>query len=146
MIDIHDKPPSDREAVARGRVRMSEGAIAALTGGKLPKGDALGAARVAGILAAKRTSELIPLCHSIPLSHLAIEFEVAADRREVRIEATARAHASTGVEMEALTAVAVAALTIHDMCKAIDPSAEIAQIHLSRKSGGKLGTWERRGS
>jgi len=146
MIDIHDKSATDREAIARGRIRMSEAAINALSSGKLPKGDALAAARIAGILAAKRTPELIPLCHPIPVSYLGIEFEVAPDRGEVLIEATARAHASTGVEMEALTAVAVAALTIHDMCKAIDPGAEIAQIHLLRKSGGKTGPWERRES
>jgi len=146
MIDIHNKPPTDRQALARGRIRMSEAAITALCNGNLPKGDALAAARTAGILAAKRTPELIPLCHSIPLSYLEIEFEVDKSRGEVLIEATARAHAATGVEMEALTAVAVAALTIHDMCKGIDPAAEIRQVHLVRKSGGKSGPWQRRGS
>ena len=144
MIDLHGKPATDREAVARGRIRMSRPAIEALSSGQLPKGDALAAARVAGILAAKQTPDLIPLCHPISVSHVGVEFDLALDRGEVQIEATARAHASTGVEMEALTAVAVAALTIHDMCKALDPGAEIRQIHLVRKSGGKSGPWERR--
>ena len=143
MIDIQGKSATDREAVARGSVRMSRPAIEALSSGKLPKGDALAAARLAGVLAAKRTPDLIPLCHPIPLSYVGIEFDVAVDRGEIGIEATARAHAPTGVEMEALTAVAVAALTIHDMCKMIDPAAEIARIHVVRKSGGKSGTWER---
>jgi len=146
MIDIQGKPATDREAVARGSVRMNRSAIEALSSGKLPKGDALAAARVAGILAAKRTWDLIPLCHPISISHVDIEFDVSLDRCEVGIEAAARAHAPTGVEMEALTAVAVAALTIHDMCKAIDPGAEIARIRVVRKSGGKSGTWERRES
>jgi cyclic pyranopterin phosphate synthase len=144
MIDIQGKPASDREAVVRGRVRMSASAIAALGEAKLPKGDALAAARVAGILAAKRTPDLIPLCHPIPISHVAIEFNVRLDRGEVEITATARGHAQTGVEMEALTAAAVAALTIYDMCKGLDPAAEIADLHVLRKSGGKTGTWERR--
>lgn len=143
MIDIQGKPASDREAVARSCVRMSAAAIGALSKGELPKGDALAAARVAGILAAKRTPHLIPLCHPIPISQVTVEFEVRLDRGEVEIEATARAHAPTGVEMEALTAAAVAALTIYDMCKGLDPGAEIADLHVLRKSGGKTGTWER---
>jgi cyclic pyranopterin phosphate synthase len=143
MIDIQGKPASDREAVARSCVRMSAAAIGALSKGELPKGDALAAARVAGILAAKRTPDLIPLCHPIPISQVTVEFDVRLDRGEVEIEATARAHAPTGVEMEALTAAAVAALTIYDMCKGLDPGAEIADLHVLRKSGGKTGTWER---
>ncbi len=142
MIDIQGKPASDREAVARGSVRMSAAAIEALSEGELPKGDALAAARVAGILAAKRTPDLIPLCHPIPISQVAIEFNVRLDRGEVEITATARAHAPTGVEMEALTAAAVAALTIYDMCKGLDPGAEIVALHVLRKSGGRTGTWE----
>jgi cyclic pyranopterin phosphate synthase len=144
MIDIQGKPATDREAVASGRVRMGPEAIRALGAGELPKGNALEAARIAGTLAAKRTPELIPHCHPIPLAHIALSFEVAEDRGEVTIEAAARAFAPTGVEMEALTAVAVAALTIHDMCKALDPAAEITQIRLLRKSGGKTGSWTRR--
>ncbi len=144
MIDIHGKTPTDREAVAVGRVHMSPAAIKALAAGALPKGDALAAARIAGIMAAKRTPELIPLCHPIPISFADIEFRVIEESGEVEITATARAHASTGVEMETLTAVAVAALTIHDMCKSIDPGAEIKTIHVVRKSGGKTGLWERK--
>lgn len=143
MIDIHGKPTTDREAVAVGRVRLGRPAIRALLGGELPKGDALAAARIAGVLAAKRTPDLIPHCHPIPLSRVDLKFEVSESRGEVTIEATARAYAPTGVEMEALTAVAVAALTIHDMCKALDPAGEISQIHLLRKSGGRTGLWER---
>jgi cyclic pyranopterin phosphate synthase len=146
MIDIHGKPVTDREAVAGGVLRMNEEAIRALRDGQLPKGDALGAGRIAGILAAKRTPELIPHCHPIPLTRVDLNFDVSVERGEVAIEATARAEAATGVEMEALTAVAVAALTIHDMCKALDPGGEITQIRLLRKSGGKTGLWERRES
>jgi cyclic pyranopterin phosphate synthase len=124
---------------------MSPEAAHALASGALPKGDALSAARVAGILAAKRTPGLIPLCHPIPLSYVGVEFETAADCGEVRIHATARARASTGPEMEALTAAAVAALTIHDMCKGVDPEVEISDLVLVRKSGGKTGSWQRKG-
>jgi cyclic pyranopterin phosphate synthase len=99
---------------------------------------------VAGILAAKRTPEIIPLCHPIPLSYVEVAFEADREAGEVTITATVRAHAATGAEMEALTAVAVAALTIHDMCKGLDPAAEIQQVRLMRKSGGKAGPWERR--
>ncbi len=144
MIDIHGKPGTDREAIAVGRVHLSPEAIGALAAGELPKGDALAAARIAGIMAAKRTPDLIPHCHPIPISYLDIEFRIAKESGEVEIRATARAHAPTGVEMEALTAVAIAALTIHDMCKSIDPGAEIHSIHLLRKSGGRSGVWERK--
>ncbi len=144
MIDIQGKEPTDREAVAVGRVHMNASALTALSSGRLPKGDALAAARVAGIMAAKQTPLLIPLCHQIPVSYVDLDFEVLADEGDVAIAATARAHAATGVEMEALTAVAVAALTIHDMCKGIDPALEIRSIHVTRKSGGKTGLWERK--
>ncbi len=143
MIDIRAKTATDREAIAVGRVHMSQKAIEALSENRLPKGDALAAARIAGIMAAKRTPELIPLCHPLPLSSMEVEFKIWREEREVEIKAIVRAHASTGVEMEALTAVAVASLTIHDMCKALDPGIEIKQIYLLRKSGGKTGLWER---
>jgi cyclic pyranopterin phosphate synthase len=146
MIDIQGKPPTDREAVAVGRVRLSREAIGALASGSLPKGDAISAARLAGIMAAKRTSELIPMCHPIGLSYVALGFEISQESGEVTITAVARAHAPTGVEMEALTAVSVAALTIYDMCKALDPGGEIHSIHVVRKSGGKTGVWERKAS
>jgi len=143
MIDIGGKPATEREAVVRGSLRMDGEAARALRDGRLPKGDALAAARVAGILAAKRTADLIPLCHPIPLSSVSVSFQVDAERGVVEIEAVARANAPTGVEMEAFTAAAVAALTIYDMCKALDPGAEIVGIHLARKSGGKSGPWVR---
>ncbi len=145
MIDISAKTATDREAIAVGRVHMSREAVEALAEGKLPKGDALAVARIAGIMAAKRTPELIPLCHPIPISSVEVEFNVRREEGEVDIRAVARAHAPTGVEMEALTAVVVAALTIHDMCKALDPGAEIRQVYLLRKSGGRTGLWEREG-
>jgi cyclic pyranopterin phosphate synthase len=144
MIDTRGKKETDREAVATGRIHMSVSALEALAANRLPKGDALAAARVAGIMAAKRTSQLIPLCHPIPVSYVDVDFEVLPEHGEVGITAIARAQAATGVEMEALTAVSVAALTIHDMCKGIDPAAEIRSIHLVRKSGGKTGLWERK--
>jgi cyclic pyranopterin phosphate synthase len=143
MIDVGAKTATDREAIAVGRVHMSQAAIQALAAGELPKGDALAAARVAGILAAKRTPEIIPLCHPIPLSYVEVGFAVDREAGEVKITATARAHAKTGVEMEALTAVVIAALTIHDMCKGLDPAGEIRDVHLVRKSGGEAGTWKR---
>jgi cyclic pyranopterin phosphate synthase len=146
MIDIQGKPETDREATARGRVVLNGDAIEALSRGELPKGDALAVARVAAVLAAKRTPELIPLCHPISLSHVEVAIDVSDERAEVTIEATVRAHAPTGVEMEALSAVAVAALSIYDMCKAIDPGARIAEIAVVRKSGGKRGAWERAAS
>jgi cyclic pyranopterin phosphate synthase len=144
MIDITGKEATDREAVATGRVHMSRPALDALAAGRLPKGDALATARVAGIMAAKRTTELIPFCHPIPISSVDLEFELLRGEGEVAIKATARTHAATGVEMEALTAVAVAALTIHDMCKGIDPGTEIRAVYLLRKSGGEAGLWERK--
>lgn len=143
MIDISSKRRTERRAVARCRLRMCEEAIRALAAGTLPKGDALAAARIAGILGAKRTPDLIPLCHVIPLSSISIDFRVAVERGEVEIEAVAHAHAPTGVEMEALTAAAIAALTVYDMCKSIDPGAEILQLCLVRKSGGESGLWQR---
>jgi cyclic pyranopterin phosphate synthase len=145
MIDIHDKTATDREAIAVGRVHMSGAAIRALATGTLPKGDALATARVAGIMAAKRTPEIIPLCHAIALTYAGVDFAVDETAGQVEITATARAHGATGVEMEALTAVVAAALTIHDMCKGIDPATEIREVHLVRKSGGKAGLWERKG-
>jgi cyclic pyranopterin phosphate synthase len=122
---------------------MSQAAVRALRAGTLPKGDALAVARTAGILAAKRTPELIPLCHPIPLSHIAVDFTVDVAEGVVEIEARARANAPTGVEMEAFTAAAIAAVTVYDMCKSLDPGAEIVSIALMRKSGGESGTWHR---
>jgi len=122
---------------------MGRAVAQALQAGTLPKGDALGMARAAGILAGKRTAELIPLCHPIPLSQIAVDFAVDAAEGIVDIEARARATARTGVEMEAFTAAAIAAVTLYDMCKGLDPGVEILSIALVCKSGGESGTWQR---
>jgi cyclic pyranopterin phosphate synthase len=141
MVDVGGKEPTDRVAVAEGIVRISPETAGLLFGGGLPKGDALAAARLAGIMAAKRTSELIPLCHPLSLSSVAVEVEEHADG--ARIEATVRTTDRTGVEMEALTAVSVAALTIYDMVKGVERGAEITGIRLVSKSGGRSGEWRR---
>ena len=141
MIDITGKPISQRSAVARARVALSHAALDAMRQGTLPKGDAVGVSRIAGIMAAKKCADLIPYCHQIPLKH--VEVSITPSDEGVEIIATARAEASTGVEMEALTAVTVAALTIYDMCKALDPAATIEDVCVVHKSGGKGGDWER---
>ena len=137
MIDITGKQVTQRTAVARARISLSDDALNACRSGTLPKGPAEEVARVAGILAAKKCAELIPYCHPIALEHVAIE--IVAIEGGVEIRATTRATASTGVEMEALTAVSIAALTIYDMCKAIDPGAVISEVRVLRKTGGKHG-------
>jgi cyclic pyranopterin phosphate synthase len=139
MVDVTDKPVTDRAAVACGRIRIGREALAQIRSGRVAKGDPLQTARLAGILAAKRTFELIPLCHPLPLSHVGVEIRPRRDGYE--IEATARTSAQTGVEMEALTAVAVAALTIYDMVKAVDKAMEIGEIRLISKRGGKSGVY-----
>jgi len=144
MVDVGAKPPTAREATARGRITMAPEALALIRAGRVAKGDPLQAARLAGIMAAKRTSDLIPLCHALPLSH--VEIALAPTPTGYDIEATARTTAQTGVEMEALTAVSVAALTIYDMVKAVDRSMVIGDIRLMKKTGGKTGTWTRAGT
>ena len=143
MVDVGDKAITVREAVARGEVRMSAAARRLVRAGQIKKGDPLQAARLAGIMAAKKTSELIPLCHPLPLSHVGVE--ITPTRTGYAINATARTAAQTGVEMEALTAVAVAALTIYDMVKAVDKAMVIDDICLLSKTGGKSGTYQRSG-
>ncbi|HXH07128.1 MAG TPA: cyclic pyranopterin monophosphate synthase MoaC [Vicinamibacterales bacterium] len=143
MVDVGDKPATDREAVARGRIRMSSAAVRAIRSGRVPKGDPLQAARVAGILAAKRTADLVPLCHPLPLSYAGVEFLGRPDGYE--IEARVRVRAPTGAEMEALAAVAVAALTIYDMLKGVDPAMTIGDIRLVEKRGGRSGHYIREG-
>ena len=145
MVDVGAKTPTAREAVARGAVHLSEDALRAVVEGSAAKGDVLGIARIAGIQAAKRTSEWIPLCHPLPLESVEIAFRPDADGSLIEIEATARVTAKTGVEMEALVAVSAAALTIYDMCKSIDRGMRIEGVELLRKSGGKSGTYERSG-
>ena len=135
MVDVGDKQATDRRAVARAVVRMAPETAAAVARGDAPKGDVIGTARIAGIQAAKRTSELIPLCHPLPLSFVDVRIEVLDDR--VEIETEARTSAQTGVEMEALTAASVAALTVYDMVKGIERGVEIAEIALLEKSGGR---------
>jgi cyclic pyranopterin phosphate synthase len=143
MVDVGAKPITERVARAESRVRLSADAATALREATLPKGDAFVAAQVAGILAAKRTWELIPLAHPLPLSSVEVTFEWV-DSTEVRIEATARTSAQTGVEMEALVAASVAALTIYDMTKALDRGIVIEGTRLLEKRGGKSGTWSAR--
>ena len=141
MVDVGDKPVTVREATAQGAVAVSASARRLVRAGGLRKGDPLEAARLAGIMAAKRTSELIPLCHPIVLSHVAVE--IAETRTGYRVTATARTAAQTGVEMEALTAVAGAALTIYDMLKAVDREMVIGEICLLEKKGGRGGHYRR---
>ena len=139
MVDVGDKPDTQREAVARGRVLMRPQTLALIRDNAFDKGDALGVARIAGIMGAKNTSQLIPLCHPLPLNKIAVEFDLDDDASAVNITATARTTGKTGVEMEALTAVSVAALTIYDMCKAVDRGMRIEAVRLARKTGGKSG-------
>lgn len=143
MVDVGGKPETDREAVARGRVVTRSDVVRLVRADDLPKADVLATARLAGIGGAKRTSELIPLCHPLPLSAVDIEFSLDAEAGVIDIRATTRTHGRTGVEMEALTAVAVAGLTLHDMIKAVDPAATLTDVQLLSKSGGKRGEWRR---
>lgn len=141
MVDVGSKPETARSATAAGRVRMSKDAFSALAGGTAKKGDVLAVARVAGIQAAKRTSEWIPLCHAIPLSSVTVDFELDSKALAVDVTATATCVGRTGVEMEALVAVSCASLTIYDMLKAVDRSIVIERVRLLAKSGGKSGDW-----
>jgi cyclic pyranopterin phosphate synthase len=141
MVDVSGKGVTPRKATACGRIVMSQQALALVRGGQVAKGDPLQTARVAGIMAAKRTADLIPLCHSLPICH--VEVELVPFARGYDIVATARTTAQTGVEMEALTAVAVAALTIYDMLKAVDREMVIGEIRLMSKRGGRTGAWTR---
>lgn len=141
MVDVGEKETTRRVAVAQGTLRTTPTVVAALRDDTVPKGDALGAARIAGIMGAKRTPDLVPLCHPIPLSGVTVDLEVGDEA--VVITATARTADRTGVEMEALTAVAVAGLTLHDMVKALDPAATLDGVRLLRKEGGRSGTWTR---
>jgi len=139
MVDVSDKAASEREAVAEATITLSADAFAAVMSGTAKKGDVLATARIAGIMAAKKTSELIPLCHPIALTKANVDFEPDAERNAIRIVATAKTTGQTGVEMEALTAASIAALTIYDMVKAVDKAAVIAGVRLVSKSGGKSG-------
>jgi cyclic pyranopterin phosphate synthase len=145
MVDVGEKPVTRRTAIARGRITMARATLAAILGGKLKKGEALSTARLAGIMAAKRTHELIPLCHQLPLEVVAIDFLPDRKRSALEIEARAATEARTGVEMEALVAVSTAALVIYDMAKAIDRAMKISAIRLVSKQGGRSGEFIRPG-
>jgi cyclic pyranopterin phosphate synthase len=143
MVDVGAKPDTERIAVARGRVRLQPGTLALIRANAAKKGDVLTVAQIAGIQAAKRTHELIPMCHPLLLSHLSVDLTPgqSGDEAWIEIEATVRTTGKTGVEMEALTAVSVAALTVYDMCKAVDRAMVITGVRLVHKSGGKSGEW-----
>ena len=143
MVDVGAKPASDRRALARAIVRVSPATAAAVSAGNAPKGDVLGVARIAGIQAAKRTAELIPLCHPLPLSFVGVEATVDEPTGHIALTAEARTTGPTGVEMEALTAVSVAALALYDMVKGLERGARIESVELLEKSGGKSGDWRR---
>ena len=143
MVDVTDKDVTERVAVAKGRVRMKKETLDLIVASEVKKGDVLGVARVAGIMAAKKTGELIPLCHPLNITSVEVDFNIVTDDPSVEITATAKVASKTGVEMEALTAASVAALTIYDMCKAADKGMTITDIRLVKKTGGKSGDFTR---
>ena len=145
MVDVGEKQVTERVCVARGEVRMAAETLQRIADGEMPKGDVLATARLAGIQACKRTDEWIPLAHPVPVDSVELELRPDPSGARVRIEAKVRAHARTGVEMEALVAVAAAGLTIYDMCKAVDRGMTVEAIRLVSKSGGKSGRWRRPG-
>ncbi len=143
MVEVGDKPATHRVAIAQAQVRMAAKTLAAIIEGEMPKGDVLAVARIAGIQAAKKCADLIPLCHPLALTGVTITLEPDIDLPGVRIEARCRVNGQTGVEMEALTGASIAALTIYDMCKAIDRAMSIEAVQLLEKSGGQSGDWQR---
>lgn len=143
MVDVAEKSVTRREAIATGMVHLTPEVLHLIVSGQMPKGDVLAVARIAGIMAAKKTPELIPLCHPLPITSVAIEFTSDQRHGTIAIEATVKVEGKTGVEMEALTAVSVAALTIYDMCKAVDKGMVISDVCLMKKTGGKSGTYVR---
>lgn len=142
MVDVSDKQVTDRTAVATGRISVSQEIIDRIQSGNMKKGDVLSVAQVAGIMGAKKTSEIIPMCHNIFISGADIKFQIG--NLEILIEATVKTSGQTGIEMEALTAVSITALTIYDMCKAVDKNMVIHEVKLVKKTGGKSGTYERK--
>jgi cyclic pyranopterin phosphate synthase len=143
MVDVSAKPVTARWARATGSIRMQPATLAAIRANELAKGDALGVARIAGIMAAKRTAELIPLCHPLPLTDITVEITVDESLPGLRVDATAKTAAQTGVEMEAIVAVSVTLVTVYDMAKAVDKSMVIGEISLAEKAGGRSGHWVR---
>jgi cyclic pyranopterin phosphate synthase len=144
MVDVGGKSSTLREAIARGAVIMQKETIKLISGNRIAKGNVFETARLAGIMAAKKTAELIPLCHQLNLTSVSVEFKIDDNENKIEIETKANCMGQTGVEMEALTAASVAALTIYDMCKAVDRAMMITDIKLMEKSGGKSGTWKRK--
>jgi len=143
MVDVSGKNITSRTAVASGKIRVNESVMKAVLAGTVAKGDVLGVARVAGIMAVKQTASLIPMCHTLLITKCGIDFEIDEEKLDIKAVCTAKVEGKTGVEMEALTGVSVALLTIYDMCKAIDKRMEINEIHLESKSGGKSGDFVR---
>lgn len=141
MVDVSEKTATHRTAVASGKIKVNQAVYDAIVEGSVKKGDVLGVARVAGIMAAKKTHELIPMCHPLLLTKCTVDFELLPEELAVKAIATVKVNGQTGVEMEALTSVNVALLTIYDMCKAIDKTMEMSEIHLEEKTGGKSGTF-----
>jgi len=147
MVDVADKDVTRRRAIASGQIQMQKSTLQMIQAGEHKKGDVLGIARIAGIMAAKKTADLIPLCHPLMLTHVQVEFEInktSEDAASIHCHATVETAGKTGVEMEALTAVQVALLTIYDMCKAVDRGMSMTDIQLEEKQGGKSGTWKRK--
>jgi cyclic pyranopterin monophosphate synthase len=144
MVDVSAKPETVREATAKARVVMQPSTLDLIARGEAAKGDVLGVARLAGIMAAKRTADLIPLCHPLPITSVTVDLSIDPDASTVEIQATVRTTARTGVEMEALTAASVAALTVYDMCKAVDRGMRIEALRVTHKSGGKSGAFAQR--
>ena len=145
MVEVGEKPETSREAIARGRVEMQPATLRRILEGGLPKGDVLGTARVAGVMAAKRCAEIIPMCHPLRLTSVEVRFWPDGEERALEVEAVVRALDRTGAEMEALAAVSVAGLTIYDMCKAVDRGMAVSAVRLVKKTGGKSGTYIRPG-
>ncbi|NVM21793.1 MAG: cyclic pyranopterin monophosphate synthase MoaC [Desulfobacterales bacterium] len=143
MVDVSEKPATAREAAAQGVITMKPETLDLIRDQKVKKGNVLETARIAGVMAAKRTAELIPMCHPVQITHVQVDFSPQPDTHSIRIEAVVRTVGQTGVEMEALTAVSVAALTIYDMCKSHDRAMTISDVYLLKKSGGKTGTFVR---
>jgi cyclic pyranopterin phosphate synthase len=144
MVDVGEKKITKREAKAHAAVRMSPDTMALVREGKIPKGEVLTCAKIAGILAAKNTHHMIPMCHPLPINWVDLKFTLNDAKSRIEIESEVRVEAKTGVEMEALTAAVVSALTIYDMCKGIDKEMEISEIYLEKKSGGRSGTYKRK--
>ncbi len=144
MVDVTHKKETEREAIAQGRVTMSEETYGLIRGGQGPKGDVFTVAKIAGIMAAKKTHELIPLCHPLAITHIDVEYDLDDENHVVSITSTVRTRGQTGVEMEAMTCATVVGLTIYDMCKAVDKGIELGPFYLARKSGGKSGTYKRK--